>query len=141
MVMIQTFGAREFDAQLKALGDEARRDVLLDAVTEAAEPMRARMEATAWRGPDAPHIAEHMAISELKIIDGVRLDEQSEVAVAIGPTKDFFYGWFLEFGWTHRPEARPVVRPAFDEGAPAALLAIGQRIWAGIARKLPGGGQ
>ncbi len=134
MVGITTYGATAMADAFKALGESvSRREVLVDGLTEAAEPMRARMAELAPRSPDAPHIAESIAVSEVRSLEGVRLAE-TEAAVAIGPEKGFFYGWFIEFGWVHHPQARPFVRTAYEALKGSALEAIGRSLWRAIAR-------
>lgn len=127
----QVTGSDELVRKLSALSVELRREAVLDAVKAGAEPMRARMAELAPRGPDAPHIADHIVVKTLSQIDGVRLSEGA-AAVAIGPSKSFFYGWFHEFGWKFRPSPRPFVRTAFEELKHTAEQIIGRKLWAAV---------
>ena len=51
--------------------------------------------------------------------------------VEIGPTKEFFYGYFWEFGTVKLP-ARPFVRPAFDAHQDETLARIASSLGAVI---------
>lgn len=129
-------GGKELASALRTLPDALSRQILLGALTEAAEPMRQRMSQLAPREPGKPDIADNIGISvanRLGDIDGGRWEARSEDehAVAVGPTKNFFYGIFLEYG-TVKMRAQPFMRPAFDTEAPRALSQIGNRIWAAI---------
>ena len=86
--------------------------VLRRALVAAAEPMRAGMAARAPRGPDAPHIADSIITKPLSPGELEAVTDDS-AGVEIGPTKEFFYGYFWEFGTVKLP-ARPFMRPAFD---------------------------
>lgn len=121
-------GDKDLMRALNALGDRVKKQHLQAALEEAAEPMRQRMEDLATRGHVPPHIEEHMTISTASKVEGVRLHED-EAAVAIGPQKDFFYGWFLEFGTVKMPP-QPFMRPAFDAEHPGALRRVAGFVWA-----------
>lgn len=137
-VALSFAGGGDLSRALNALPDEVKGDVLLDALREAGEPIRADMASTVRKsaparvigGQTAPHLSDHIGLSPLKAVEGVKLHED-EAAVGIGPTKDFFYGLYLEYGTRHSP-AFPFARPAMDRGHQAALAAIGQRLWAAI---------
>jgi HK97 gp10 family phage protein len=126
-------GGADLAAVLRALPDDVRPDLMLEGLTQAAEPMRQRMGQLAPRGPDAPHLADSMSISRLREFDGVRVAE-TEVAVAVGPAKEFFYGFFWEFGWIRHPTPHPFMRPAYDEFRDRAFEVIGQEFWNAVAR-------
>jgi HK97 gp10 family phage protein len=130
-------GFKELAANLRALPDALQRSVILDALKESAEPMRARMGQLAPRRPGAPDIADNIGISVTNRIGDVgggrwEARSDSEHAVAVGPTKNFFYGIFLEYG--HRPNSRayPFMRPAFDTTAQTSLSILSQRLWDAI---------
>lgn len=140
-------GAKELAAALRALPAELSRQMMLDALEEAAEPTRARAAQLAPREPGAPDLADNIGISVANRIGDVgggrweaRHDE--EHAVAVGPTKNFFYGIFQEYG-TSRHRAQPFMRPAFDSEAPRALTILAQRLWQAIrgSRSVSGGGR
>lgn len=129
-------GGRELASALRSLPEALSRDVLINALTEAAEPMRQRMSQLAPREPGKPDIADNIGISvanRLGDVGGGRWEarHEDEHAVAVGPTKNFFYGIFLEYG-TVKMRAQPFMRPAFDTEAPRAFSQIGNRIWAAI---------
>ncbi len=124
---VSVAGDKDLMKALNALGERLKKQHLQDALEDAAEPIRARMEALAPTGDEAPHIKDHIGISPATKVEGVRLHED-QAAVAIGPTKGFFYGWFLEFGTAHMP-AQPFVRPAFDAEHQGALRRLAGVIW------------
>jgi hypothetical protein len=125
-------GQEKLATNLRAMPLELRRPRVLEVLEVAGEPMRHRMGILAPRGPDSPHLADSMKIQALTKIDGVKLNEH-QVAVAIGPSKDFFYGLFWEFGWARHPSPHPFARPSFDECAQPALVEIGRGLWGIIA--------
>jgi len=129
-------GFKELAANLRALPDALQRSVILDALTDAAEPMRARMGQLAPRRPGAPDIADNIGISvanRIGDVGGGRWEARSDTehAVAVGPTKNFFYGLFLEYG-TIKMAARPFMRPAFDTTVQTSLTILSQRLWDAI---------
>lgn len=105
-------GHDEIMRALRGLSERVAKRALQDALMESAEPIRQRMETMSKRGDDAPHLKDNIGISRVSRVDGVRLHEDA-AAVAIGPTKSFFYGFFLEFG-TVKMTPQPFARPAFD---------------------------
>lgn len=138
MVSMTWSGGDALVKSLRDLPERVRGRVLVSALKEAGEPMRAEMARLAPRGPDAPHIAENIVMSTVSSVDGVRVDSATEAAVAIGPATRYFYGSFWEYGWSKHPVAHPFVRPAFDKGAASALVSIGHALWQAIIRA--GGG-
>lgn len=144
MVHLKLTGMENLAKGLRALDQDLRRDVLIDALKEAAEPMRASMAALAPRGPDAPHLANSMSISVANKVGGTSggrwlgATTDNEASVAVGPSKDFFYGLFLEYG-TVKMSARPFMRPAFDENAQASLEILKRALWAAISSSPTGG--
>lgn len=129
MVSLSVTGTEELSRSFAAMAKPPTRADLNGVLIEAGEPMRVEMARKAPRGDEAPHIAEHIVISPLSSVDGVRIAEGS-AAVGIGPSKRFFYGSFLEFGWKFHPFARPFVRPAYETEKAGALAAIGRGLWA-----------
>jgi HK97 gp10 family phage protein len=129
-------GFKELAANLRALPMAVQREKILDALEVAAEPMRSRMSQLAPREPGAPDLADNIGISVANRIGDVgggrwqaRHDE--EHAVAVGPTKNFFYGIFQEYGTVHHA-AQPFMRPAFDSTAQTSLSILSQRLWLAI---------
>lgn len=128
-----TWNGLQLARALRTLPEAVSKKVVLEALTNAAQPVRALMQNMAPRAPGAPDIADHIAVSRATRIDGERRDE-SELAVAIGPERDFFYGYFLEWG-TVKMAARPFARPAFDAGVNTSLQFLGGALWTAIKRR------
>lgn len=128
MVGLSFEGTGALADALRSLPQALRKDTVREALREAAEPIRSDVARSAPRGPDAPHLGEHIVIANLRSYQGVRLSE-TEVAVGIGPSKEFFYGLFWEFGWRFRRTPHPFVRPAYERGKARALRDIGAALW------------
>jgi HK97 gp10 family phage protein len=60
--------------------------------------------------------------------------DDQETAVAVGPSRGGFYGSFLELG-TKFIQARPFVRPAFDENIDGSLRIIAAALWTALASR------
>jgi HK97 gp10 family phage protein len=145
-------GGQQFAKALEALPFTKQRGVLTKMLKKAAEPMRQRMEDKAPREPGKPDLADNMIIQSVsKIDDGSELEarslEDSEVAVAVGPSKDSWYAHFPEFGTAphgNHPGTppQPYARPAFDETQDDVLRSLQDDIWAHLrntAERSPGG--
>lgn len=128
-------GQEDLIARFGALSVELRRSSLVEAVKAGAEPIRARVQELAPAGADAPHIKDNIGVSLVNTVEGVRVSEGA-AAVAIGPTKGYFYGIFHEFGWTFHPSARPFVRSGFEQGKEQALAIVGRELWAAVSSGL-----
>jgi HK97 gp10 family phage protein len=132
-------GGEALAQALNALPPRVSRRALLDALVEAGEPMRQTMGRLAPREPGAPDIADSMVISELRTKLGsfegedLRRDEFQQ-AVAVGPSKGFFYGYFQEYG-TSRHAAQSFARPAFDSDAPKAVPVLAAALWRLLAAR------
>lgn len=126
MVTMSFSGGQELAAALSTLSMRLSTSILRGALVEAAEPIRDEMAAKAPRSDRAPHIADHIGISN------ARTDDQA--AVAIGPTKGFAYGLPLELGTVDTP-AQPFARPAFDGNEQKALTIVGDVLWRELAGK------
>lgn len=118
---------------LMALAEPDRGDTVLQALTNAGEPMRARMAGNMKRSPDAPHAADHVVISPVTRvgdINGGRFERlgPGQHAVGIGPAKDHWYWLFQEYG-TKFQRAQPAMRPAFDSTADATLRNLAGELW------------
>jgi len=124
------------DALLKTLMHDLPEAVqvptLRRGLVQAAEPIRAGMAARAPRGTVAPHLADSMITKPLPPGELEAVTDDS-AGVEIGPTKDFFYGYFWEFGTVRLP-ARPFARPAFDAGSREALAILEQALGAEILK-------
>lgn len=139
MVRVRFEGGEELARRLNALPAALSQRILTAVLKLAAEPMRARMAQLAPRAPGEPDIADHIGISVASRIGATgggkwRSREEGEAAVAVGPTKAFFYGLYLEYGFQHYKNsgfvsAQPFMRPAFDTVAPQSLGIIGDELW------------
>ena len=134
-------GGKELAANLRALPASVSQPIIIRALKDAAEPMRVRMGQLAPREPGAPDIADNIGISVANRIGDVgggrwEAKHDQEFAVAVGPTKSFFYGIFLEYG-TIKMSARPFMRPAFDSTVQTSLTILAQRLWDAIRGQQP----
>lgn len=129
-------GGAEMKRALDKAGAALTRTIVLEALKAAADPIRRDMAARMARGADAPHAADNVIVAVVNEIDGDKLNPM-EFAVGIGPTKDFWYWFFQEFG-TVRHAAQPAMRPAMDAGAQRALKDIGNGLWDAIAKHFEG---
>lgn len=115
-------GGKELAAALARLPQSVSKKVCIDALLEAADPMVAVARRIAPREPGAPDLADNI---EARAVSG---GKDGLPTVAWGPLKDFFYGYFLEFG-TVRMSARPFMRPAFDSQMDRSLDILRRRLW------------
>ncbi len=124
-------GGREMAQFLTSLPERASRTVQRQALRAAAEPMRDDMARLAPHEPGAPDLRESMTISNARANDALY---DTEVAVAVGPSKRGFYGIFQEFG-TRFHGAQPFARPAFDLNITKSLSILAAFMWAAIAKR------
>lgn len=117
-------GERELAFALNRLADIARDEVAEAALLAGAEPIEQAAESK------APRRTGQLSRS----IDHEVSKEAGDVEVAVGPTKDGFYGVFHEFG------PRPFMRPAFDEQKDAATDRIKDRLADEIQKVVSGAG-
>lgn len=119
-------------AALARLPHAVSRPVQVAALKAGAEPMR---QAAADHAPrdeaaGAPHLADN-------IIVAVATERQLEATgnetpfVEVGPRREFFYGFFQEFGHGPGP-AQPFMRPAFDSNIRTSLAIVQAHLWAAI---------
>lgn len=125
-------GGQALAKALEQAGEALTKTIVIEALKVAANPIRLDMASGMARGADAPHAADHVIVATVNEIEGEKLGPK-EFAVGIGPTKNFWYWFYQEFGTVHHP-AQPAMRPAFDRGAEQALKAIGDGLWDAIAR-------
>lgn len=130
-------GGQDLAARLARLEQSVSRKIKVDALREAAEPIRATAAKLAPRSPDAPHLADNIVIGMKTEKTLERLGRDSETVVEVGPRAgtsgdDFFYGLFQEFGTAFIP-AQPFMRPAFDTWAPRSLNALVSRLWRALS--------
>jgi len=142
-MMSQAFeGGAAMVRNLEKLAQPMQRQIKIDALKAAAEPMRDRMELLApvsFEGD--PHLADNIIIGTLTERQLEARGRDSETVIEVGPAggktgNDFFYGFFLEYGTAHMPP-QPFARPAFDQTAQQALDILSDELWFAIARQLP----
>lgn len=131
MVKMRFEGGAELAKAFEQLSARVSKRMLRESLEDAAEPMRRAMSSMAPREPGAPDLADNIVIStaRVKAVEGVQ-----SAAVAIGPAKAFFYGFFQEFGTVHH-SAQPFVRPAFDGGVSRALSDLARSMWSALASR------
>lgn len=138
-VTVSVRGLAELEEALNTLPEVVAKKTLVAAMTEATETFRQRAIEL------APYDATQREKDGMHLVDGIRKEMRtgsrgvrgSWVHGKVGLHPDVFYGRFIEFGWTTpsgtRVEARPFMRPAFDDEKYRALAVISQRLEAGIA--------
>lgn len=142
MIVKMTFeGGDALARTLNQLPAAFSRKIILDALKEGAEPIRDTAAILAPR--HTGDLAGGMTISTTNRLGGTaggRWQERGETehAVAVGPSKDEYYGLFQEYGTVHH-SAHPFLRPAFDQQGAQALTIIGDALWWALRRMLPGG--
>lgn len=99
---IKLEGMSDLLRNLEQAGNRGQ-EVAEKALNEGAKILQAKMKQMAPRSAGAgKHLAENIIISAIK--DGT---------IEVGPQKDYFYGFFLEFG-TSKMSAQPFAQPAFE---------------------------
>lgn len=121
-------GGAELARALSQLSTRVSKKFVKEALVHAAEPLRDRMEELAPHEPGKPDLRDTLAVST------ARGEDRLETAVAIGPTKQGFYGSFLELG-TATMAAQPFVRPALDEKSSEALQRLSDDLWVSLASR------
>jgi HK97 gp10 family phage protein len=125
-------GGREMAKFLTDLPARTSVTIQRQALRAAAEPMRDDMARLAPHEPGAPDLKESMTVSNVR--SGTDEIYASEVAVAVGPAKNRYYGVFQEFGTVHHG-AQPFARPAFDLNVTKSLSILASFMWAAIAKR------
>lgn len=121
-------GGAELAKNLDQLSIRVQKNVMREALTEGAEPIRSRASQIAPYEPGPPDLRDNIGIST------ARVREPGDIAaVAVGPTKGFAYGLLQEVG-TSRHAAQPFMRPAFSE-APKSLSIIGASLWRALIKR------
>lgn len=120
-------GGADLAKALSGLSQRVSRRVLVDALTEGAEPIRKSAAAKIARRDPKPDIADNIIVVS---VPPSRTDDQA--AVAVRPAKGFAYGLPLEIGTVDTP-AQPSFRPAFDKNAAKALPIVGEVVWRELA--------
>ena len=108
-------GGKDLAATLRAMPKAQSRTAQIDALLEAAEPIRAVARRMAPRAPGAPDMADNIESMQTRRALDV---SGTETGVIVGPMKWAFYAHFQEWG-TVRHAAQPFLRPE-DGAAPAA---------------------
>ncbi len=132
-IHLSTTGGADLAKRLSLLPQSVSKAILREALKKAGAPMAKRMSQLAPRAPGAPDLADNIGMSSAQSVEGTRLPSTA-AGIAIGPTKDFFYGRFLELGTVKMP-ARPFMRPAFDTTVHQALSLFTQEIWIALRKK------
>lgn len=127
MISIRVEGGDKLAKELRGLTNRVNRSVQRQALLAAAEPMREMARQAAPRAPGAPDLAENIEF-------GNTTADSGDVAIALGPTKRFFYGSFQEFG-TSRHGAQPFMRPAFDSTAQQVIKRFSAEVWDALIRR------
>lgn len=135
-------GGEQLARTLRGLDPSESRGVKVAMLKKAAEPIRQRMEELVVIGDIPPHIVDAIVVQAVTKVDdedfGGTVDiGEHAAAVAIGPSKDAFYGHFIEYGTAPHDNhpgtpAKPFARPAFDEMKGEALKSLQDDIWARI---------
>lgn len=130
-------GLSELAAALERLPHATRKPVLVRALLAAGAPMAERMALAAPLDPtaDHQHLADSMTVSQTNRVRGDTLSDLA-AAVAVGPSKDTFWGLFQEYG-TVRHGAQPFARPSFDGGYEESLAIFKDAMWTEILANLP----
>lgn len=130
-------GGKELAAALESLPESVRRPVLLKALKAAGVPMAEQMgslaprDTSGFEGEGHVPLADSMKISVATRVMGEFLDRETVGAVAVGPSKDAFWGLFQEYG-TAFHGAQPFARPSFDANYEQALAIFRAQMWAEI---------
>jgi HK97 gp10 family phage protein len=132
-------GGRELAKALDQLSTRVKGRVVREVLKDAAEPMRARMAQLAPKGDAAaPNLSNVVVATARNVgsVDGGKWQKTSDTqhAVAVGPSKDAFYGVMQEYGTVYHG-AQPFARPAFDSEALKALQAISRGLWVELAAR------
>lgn len=128
---LKFYGGTELVNALNTLTNRVSKNVMREALTDAAEPMRRTMGQKAPREAGKPDLADHMVISPVRLKGA---DNSQASAVAVGPAQGFRYGFYQEYGTVHH-SAQPFMRPAFDEGIVRAMAQLRLSIWTVLAAR------
>lgn len=120
-------GGTELIKAMADLSTRLQKNVTKQALEAAAVPMRNDISRRAPYEPGPPDIRANIVIGKAR-------GNKTESAVAIGPAKGFFYGFYNEYGTVHQP-ARPFMRPAFDSGVARAIRDIASAMWTILAAR------
>lgn len=115
-------GGDELARQLERLGERIAGRLLTEAAMVAAEVVR---EEAKQRAPvRTGNLRDHIDVEIAKT-------QPHKAEVHVGPTKEAFYGMFIEAGTSKMP-ARPYLRPALDAASQQATEAARDTLRKGI---------
>ena len=102
---VEIRGLRELERKLKQLEASVRKAIISEALAGAAEIVR---EEASRRAPKRTGtLARSITVGPVKV-------EKDGASVDVGPSKEGWYGRFVETG-TIKMAAKPYLRPAADE--------------------------
>lgn len=121
-------GANELALLLESMSKAASSRAQLKILRLAAEPMRVEMSRLAPRGKGLHgfHLADSMEISTIGSRSRDR--QEGEATVAVGPTKEAFWGLFQEIG-TIRHGPQPFAHEAFDNQTKQTFDILQEGYW------------
>lgn len=118
---LEVTGINEMLANIGKLGKNVEK-VKKKALSKGAEVLKAEISQNAVRsGTHAKHMADNIEISDIAV------GSDGSEYLLVGPTKDYFYGQFLEFG-TVKMRARPFMEPALLSKKQEVLEKIAEEI-------------
>lgn len=124
-------GFADLERALGGISARMTRQVKVEALTAAAEPIRATASRLAPRrrpdDPKTPNLADNIVTQVTRSSDG-------SVSVAIGPSKAVPWGRFQELGTAHNA-AHPFLRPAYEAHVQGALTIIAPAMWTALASR------
>lgn len=144
-VHLQVQGIEALKKALSALAFDDARHVKEGILKHAAEPMADRMGELAPWEPGRPDLKDSIRVQVVRSFQDAEIGQidlaDDEAAVAVGPSKDAFYGYFQEYGvpphGTHPGNPpQPFARPAFDETSDTALKIVADDSWAYVRKTL-----
>lgn len=123
-------GLDELDKMLGTLAPRAVRNALRSAAKKGAAIWE---EAISQRAPKRTgFLSENIKIGS-NVDDSENDDATAAVTVEVGPSKQAYYGQFLEFGTKHA-KAQPFMRPAFEEKTQEVLETFKTELGNALAR-------
>lgn len=128
MITMKIEGGAELASMLNSLPRAVRLQITKAVLIEAAEPMVAVARKMAPRRPGLPDLADNIEIGNPRAGGMDKFGDEKAATVVWGPTKNFFYGYYQEWGTVHHG-AHPFMRPAFDGQAERSLGIIRTRTW------------
>lgn len=109
MAQVAVSGFSDFAEELKKVDVDLRGRILVKACEATAEVLRGAVEAKAPLGLSGV-LWSSIMIYRRKNPRMFQADEDNEARYLVGPSKQAFYAYFLEFGYTARAKGDIVVR-------------------------------